>query len=245
MRTPVQTAVQASKEINPAWRFSDYGKAGIAYITGSADMDNATQDDINYWHRHLGFERNYDSMPVTGIRFSGDYNNDGSLRLPNAEYTGLSKTTKDFIRKGIAEGDIKVDKSGKWVQFKEGPMSYAKYTSHMGDYSIRENNDSGIYDVFDTYDFPWYSPVFNRDSGKQIEIRDTIHGVNANPVLYDPMFSKSYKSGKDIYIKPSHRGRLTALKKRTGKSEAELYRTGSAATRKMITFARNARKWKH
>lgn len=55
-----------------------------------------------------------------------------------------------------------------------------------------------------------------------------------------------YKNGKTtsgIHIKPSHRGRLTALKKRTGKSEAELYRTGSAATRKMITFARNARKW--
>lgn len=48
-----------------------------------------------------------------------------------------------------------------------------------------------------------------------------------------------------IHIKPSHRGRLTALKKRTGKTEAELYKTGSPATRKMITFARNARKWKH
>ena len=54
-----------------------------------------------------------------------------------------------------------------------------------------------------------------------------------------------YAKGGKIYIKPSHRGRLTELKKRTGKSEAELYRTGSAATRKMITFARNARKWKH
>lgn len=52
------------------------------------------------------------------------------------------------------------------------------------------------------------------------------------------------KTSSGIHIKPSHRGRLTALKKRTGKSEAELYRTGSAATRKMITFARNARKWK-
>jgi len=51
------------------------------------------------------------------------------------------------------------------------------------------------------------------------------------------------KTTSGIHIKPSHRGRLTALKKRTGKSEAELYRTGSAATRKMITFARNARKW--
>ena len=54
-----------------------------------------------------------------------------------------------------------------------------------------------------------------------------------------------YAKGGGIHIKPSHRGRLTELKKRTGKSEAELYRTGNAATRKMITFARNARKWKH
>ena len=57
----------------------------------------------------------------------------------------------------------------------------------------------------------------------------------------------TYKNGKDsgIHIKPSHRGRLTALKKRTGKSEAELYRTGGPDVRKMITFARNARKWHH
>lgn len=56
-----------------------------------------------------------------------------------------------------------------------------------------------------------------------------------------------FEGGKDsgIHIKPSHRGRLTALKKRTGKSEAELYRTGGPAVRKMITFARNARKWHH
>lgn len=54
-----------------------------------------------------------------------------------------------------------------------------------------------------------------------------------------------YAEGGGIHIKPSHRGRLTELKKRTGKSEAELFRNGNAATRKMITFARNARKWKH
>lgn len=54
-----------------------------------------------------------------------------------------------------------------------------------------------------------------------------------------------FNEGSDIHIKPSHRGRLTALKQRTGKSEAELYRTGGPEVRKMITFARNARKWKH
>lgn len=48
-----------------------------------------------------------------------------------------------------------------------------------------------------------------------------------------------------IHIKESHRGRLTRLKERTGKSEEELYRTGDKHTRQMITFARNARKWKH
>lgn len=52
-----------------------------------------------------------------------------------------------------------------------------------------------------------------------------------------------FAEGGNIHIK--HPGRLTALKERTGKSEAELWATGNAHTRKMITFARNARKWKH
>ena len=52
-----------------------------------------------------------------------------------------------------------------------------------------------------------------------------------------------YKEGGSIHIK--HPGRLTALKERTGKTEAELWATGNAHTRKMITFARNSRKWKH
>lgn len=55
-----------------------------------------------------------------------------------------------------------------------------------------------------------------------------------------------FKDGKSpIYIKPSHRGRLTELKKRTGKSESELYNDGNPAHKKMVVFARNARKWKH
>ena len=53
------------------------------------------------------------------------------------------------------------------------------------------------------------------------------------------------KEGGSIYIKPSHRGRLTELKARTGKSEAELYNDGNPAHKKMVVFARNARKWKH
>ena len=54
-----------------------------------------------------------------------------------------------------------------------------------------------------------------------------------------------FAGGGDIHIKPSHRGRLTELKERTGKSEAELYNDGNPAHKKMVVFARNARKWNH
>jgi len=41
--------------------------------------------------------------------------------------------------------------------------------------------------------------------------------------------SKEYKNGKDIYIKPSHRGRFTALKKRTGHSASWFKAHGTPA----------------
>lgn len=53
----------------------------------------------------------------------------------------------------------------------------------------------------------------------------------------------TYGDGGGIHIKKSHEGRLTELKKRTGKTEAELWAEGNPSVRKMITFARNARMW--
>ena len=63
--------------------------------------------------------------------------------------------------------------------------------------------------------------------------------------LYENHLGNISAYGGNIHIKPSHRGRLTELKKRTGKSEAELYNDGNPAHKKMVVFARNARKWKH
>jgi hypothetical protein len=54
-----------------------------------------------------------------------------------------------------------------------------------------------------------------------------------------------YAKGGKIHIKPENRGKLTALKQRTGKTEAELYNDGNPAHKKMVVFARNSRKWKH
>lgn len=65
---------------------------------------------------------------------------------------------------------------------------------------------------------------------------------NPIPAFRDGGLIKA-KSG--IHIKPENEGKLTNLKKRTGKTEAELWKDGDASVRKMITFARNARKWKH
>lgn len=70
-------------------------------------------------------------------------------------------------------------------------------------------------------------------------------GGNITKKKYSGMTTNIFADGGGIHIKPSHRGRLTELKERTGKTEDELYRTGDLATRKMITFARNARKWHH
>ena len=51
--------------------------------------------------------------------------------------------------------------------------------------------------------------------------------------------------GSKIHIKPSHRGKFTALKKRTGHSASWFKAHGTPAQRKMATFELNARKWKH
>lgn len=64
-------------------------------------------------------------------------------------------------------------------------------------------------------------------------------------MLDDIWNTGEYAKGGKIYIKPSHRGRLTELKKRTGKTEAELYNDGNPAHKKMVVFARNSRKWKY
>ena len=45
-------------------------------------------------------------------------------------------------------------------------------------------NGSGIYEVGDKYDFPWYVPIPNRADGHELMIRDTIWSDRAKPELY-------------------------------------------------------------
>lgn len=74
---------------------------------------------------------------------------------------------------------------------------------------------------------------------KSLKDIQSFYDSTAQSVETEPL--DEFAEGGSIHIK--HPGRLTALKERTGKSEAELWATGNAHTRKMITFARNARHW--
>ena len=70
------------------------------------------------------------------------------------------------------------------------------------------------------------------------KVKNAMIGIKRNGGIV-----KRVESGKSgIHIKPENRGKLTRLKKRTGNTEAELWKEGNPAVRKMITFARNARK---
>lgn len=70
---------------------------------------------------------------------------------------------------------------------------------------------------------------------RQIQTKDKLSGITAMPS------SNTFGDGGNIEIK--HPGRLTNLKKRTGKTEAELYNDGNPDHKKMVVFARNARRW--
>lgn len=56
---------------------------------------------------------------------------------------------------------------------------------------------------------------------------------------------KEFKNGGSIHIKPSHRGRFTEYKERTGKTTQEALHSSDPHVRKMAQFAVNAAKWKH
>jgi len=74
-----------------------------------------------------------------------------------------------------------------------------------------------------------------------------VHGDQDNDMKSEPDMDSDdmYKSGGSIHIKPSHKGRFTAYKQRTGKTTAEALHSKDPHVRQMANFARNAAKWKH
>lgn len=204
--------LQATIDPGVAISRTEAAKQWLKYKIYDTSKPTATDADKAFFNRHVGMPRDYSYMPLTNVRFSGDLNNNGSLKWPNKEYTGIDNQAKRQILQRIVDGDL--IPTGKWQVAKErnrfgGPNSNTSATSQLKDFSYRENGNSGIYDIFDTYDFDGVASSLNRDFGKEIEIRDTIWGPNAKPELYNPNFtvSRFYNSGKDIHVRKPKRTR--------------------------------------
>lgn len=164
--------------------------------------------------------------------------------------TYINEGTVNLINENWGDGQF-LNEHGRWTNMAMGH----NYSDNVG---IMAATLKGLRELAKK-DFPhasdadldrYASAYYNRGiKGGREWVKNGAKGYKLNkhsiggPLVEAAM--NEYANGGGIHIKPSHRGRLTDLKKRTGKTEAELYRTGSPATRKMITFARNARKWKH
>lgn len=74
------------------------------------------------------------------------------------------------------------------------------------------------------------------------QMQQSTSGSLGNSFISTPGMSTLYAKGGPM-IKPENRGKLTELKKRTGKTEAELYNDGNPEHKKMVVFAQNSRRW--
>ena len=164
---------------------------------------------------------------------------------PISEYTGddmhrINKNTGNFLLQELdsysANNALIQDAiRDKTLNTIYGYDSGSNFVEGMYEFAVPRNTQMKLVDPI-TYDNNGHIiKLSKRDNFKNPDFRYKQGGI-----------LKRVESGKSgIHIKPENRGKLTRLKKRTGKSEAELWKEGDPAVRKMITFARNSRKWKH
>lgn len=184
--------VEKFRSVNPGNNFynpGDWLSNGFRYIFGVKRDDYSTPHEEALYKRYLGGERDYNYLPKTNIRFSKDYDINDRPFIQK-EYTGLPKEQKDVIRNEVIKNIKDKLKSGKWTVIDDNifrskdQRGTGNKLSGLGKFGIRNNNDSGVYDVVDTYDFPSWIPIPDRNKGQELEIRDTIHVGNVNPDLY-------------------------------------------------------------
>ena len=164
---------------------------------------------------------------------------------PISEYTGddlhiIDKNTGNYLLRELDSNSANSALLQDAVHNKTpntiyGYDSGSNFVEGMYEFAVPRNTQMKLVDPI-TYDNNGHIiKLSKRDNFKNPDFRYKQGGI-----------LKRVESGKSgIHIKPENRGKLTRLKKRTGKSESELWKEGNPAVRKMIIFARNARKWKH
>lgn len=178
--------------VNPAGNFynpADWITNGWRYLWNTGREDKSTPHEEALYYRYLGGKRDMEQLPNTSIRFSRDYDIENNLNTTK-EFVAVPKEQKDTIRNKVIPNMSAELKEGKWVQVNDNVRRYrdqrgtGNSLSGFGTFGLRNNNNSGIYDFVDTYDFPSWVPIPDRNEGYELEIRDTIWTKDAKPELY-------------------------------------------------------------
>lgn len=160
---------------------------------------------------------------------------------PDAKYYTFKKDVPGMFSwvTGTHKASLGEDENGKYVSLYDdwdlSPFGALQKTS-TDQYLYSANRNS--FEKLGAKPVEFYDRIYEKDDPKTYHSYVDDDGANR-------IFLSTYNDGGSIHIKPSHRGRLTELKARTGKTEAELYNDGNPAHKKMVVFARNSRKWKH
>ena len=178
--------------VDPTGNFyspGDWISNGWRTLWDSSRDNKGTLHEEALYLRYLGGKRDATQLPQTSIRFSRDYDITDNA-YPNKEYVGLPKEQKDAIRDNVVTNMQSELKEGVWAQVKDNvrrsrdQRGTGNALSGLGKFGLRNNNNSGIFDIADTYDYPSWIPIPDRNKGYELEIRDTIWTKDAKPELY-------------------------------------------------------------
>ena len=195
--------------------------------------------------------QNTQNMNLLGNQIAGAGDSGSFFKLAGNMGTSSGFSSEDLVKGGWFSGGKARRKAQKYLNAENNALAFQNHGMALGALGVDQNQDDSTLAHFSAYGGPLN--MINNDNMGAIEygfMSDWLANKrakedrlkdNANSLIGEPL-STLFADGGKIEIK--HPGRLTALKKRTGKTEAELWAEGKPEVRKMITFARNSRKWK-
>lgn len=182
-------------------------------------------------------------------------NEDGEFNINDPAFT-----TQDYPFRSMSEEELRRIITPEWVMSKIGSDVYdylddSDFSEAFETY-VRKNhpelidNWTGDWEEEHLYNIDWANTNFEELAqtlvGQQPMNEGMVFDLTEEQLAHIVRESTNrILEDSGIHIKKSHEGKLTALKKRTGKSESEIYNDGNPDHKKMVVFARNARKWKH
>lgn len=257
-RQPISTTAVARK---PLPRIFDRTSNGLAVQPSYEFMPagGSAADSSNYrsgFQNALGRMNSGKLKPMDGPAYLwGDFNSGVSnAQNPGVDIPGQSNAFNSGVREGYVNmpagsfrqhamggefsGEATARDMSMWNR-KVWSKSFAAGGPTFNDDYFQGDQPVGLYAAAG-------GPLFNKDYFDDEPVQ--IFAANGGPVFNSDYFNDDpvqvYKNG-GINIKPSHKGRFTAYKARTGKTTSEALQSSDPHVRQMANFARNASKWKH